>query len=48
MAHQGRRAQVLAYDDDSQVTELEVHKLYGNIGDVFVRLEEIKEGNNGK
>lgn len=37
----------LAYDDDSQVTELEVHKLYGDIGDVFVRLEEIKEGNNG-
>lgn len=38
----------LAYDDDSQVTELEVHKLYGDIGDVYVELEEIKEGNNGK
>lgn len=37
----------LAYDDDSQVTELEVHKLYGRIGDVYVALEEIKEGNNG-
>lgn len=36
----------LAYDDDSQVTELEVHKLYGDIGDVFVRLEEIKEEKN--
>ena len=36
----------LAYDDDSQVTELEVQKLYGDIGDVFVRLEEIKEGKN--
>ena len=35
----------LAYDDDSQVTELEVHKFYGDIGDVFVRLEEIKEDN---
>ena len=37
----------LAYDDDSQVTELEVHKFYGDIGDVFVGLEEIKEENNG-
>lgn len=36
----------LAYDDDSQVTELEVHKFYGDIGDVFVWLEEIKEGNS--
>ena len=36
----------LAYDDDSQVTELEVHKLYGDIGDVFVRIEEIKEEKN--
>lgn len=33
----------LAYDDDSQVTDLEVHKFYGDIGDVFVRLEEIKK-----
>lgn len=37
----------LAYDDDSQVTELEVHKLYGDIGDVYVALEEIKEVVNG-